>query len=214
MASACLCADAQEFKEGILYDVSDPVKEVVMHRDSVAPNFITDAFESAQFNTEGKTKTTFLSFDEDRYPIKLIINGADNPMLMSMSNDSASDNQLNVYLKFNYDKGHRISSTEIKYNINIDREVPNLSFDKSLIGTKTYLYAENSQKKSEISGTKGTYNIPDSDQPLVWEYDYSNYVYDDHGNWISRNVTEAIMPSSEERKTWEYTETRTITYYD
>ena len=217
LAATCFCANGQEFKEGILYDVTGPVKEVVMHRDSVAPNFTTNAFESAQFNIDGKTKATDLSFDEDGYPTEFIINNRANPMLgMSVSNDSESDsdNQLCIYFKFNYDNDHRIASTEIKYHINIDIEVPNLTFNKGLIGTKTYQYAENSQGRSEISATKGTYNILDSDQPFVMAHDYSNYVYDNHGNWISRNVKEAIMPGTEQEKTWEYTETRTITYYD
>lgn len=224
LGTACISAYAQEFKEGLLYDVCGNVKEVSLQRNGEAAFLATSFFDSAKFNPDGKTERSLTVFDDNGYPISLTIdpttldsdgNGVSTNSSTDSTTSSPDHTDLCIALKFNYDKDHRLSCTSLKYNIDLsDKGIP---FKKSLNSFKTFQYTPNASGKPEIRSAKGVYNTDtESDAATQIDSVYSNYVYDKHGNWISRSVKETIVGTdkTEEGKSWEYEETRTITYYD
>ncbi|MEZ3518898.1 MAG: hypothetical protein K1V75_03035 [Muribaculaceae bacterium] len=145
---------AQEFKEGLLYDLQGNVKEMKL---STKNSFLK---KHVKFRDNGKLKKSITFFDDDNYPL-----GFD----MSMNVMSFAMSQ-----KVEYDSCRRITSVTDKN-----------SYDGG-ITTTTSNYYGNEAAPSEI--TRSVFASISKDGEVTADCEYSGYVYDDHGNWISRQV--------------------------
>ena len=72
---------------------------------------------------------------------------------------------------------------------------------------------ENQYENGKLTGRRLTNTEKKTTE--VWECSYSAEEYDEHGNWIKRDVTETYTNSAKPDKNYEksFTETRTIKYY-
>ncbi len=189
-------AQDNKFKEGLIYDVKGPVASVRLHTD--APGY----FNNALFDTDGKTIGSVMKFDKNGYPIGWIID---------KDNSTYEQEKTFGLFEVTYDDNYRIASLKMKC------EIKGATFtlaNGSVTENKYFHYRDNSDNTSEITEMKMIYTINGTAHDI--NFSYTNYVYDNHGNWISRNVVETIEPlnNSEKSETREYVETRTISYYN
>ena len=208
--------NAQDFKEGIIYDVTGPVKDVVLTSESIYPTFL----DKASFGKDGKRVNSRSEFDENGYPMGWSLDSDalsvdDNGTLGSFDLSSISDlgengkRDLKISYNICYDDSHRVASTNMTYYIDID--VMDMQFSNNMTDSRSFKYIENKLGKPEISEINSKMVV--NGENCTADYQYSGYVYDDHGNWVARNVVETItFPELE--KTNKYTETRAITYFD
>lgn len=176
-------ANAQEFKEGLLYDLTGNVKEMKLTTKNSFPD------KHVKFNNTGKCKKSITYFDEENYPLGYDISG--NVMNFSMSK------------KVEYDSLRRITSVTDK-----------ISYEGGITDTTTNYYT-NDANPSQI--THSVFTDVRKDGKTVADCTYSDYTYDDHGNWISRQVKQTTTQTNKKgetaEQTDEYTETRTIKYF-
>lgn len=200
---SCLHLNAQEFKEGILYDVVGPVKDVNLNSKKIFPHL----FDKASFNTNGKTKNSVTVFDDNGYPVSIDLDTSPN-----------NDSGLHLSLKVNYDENHQVASILTEYNMAAEGDIVRMvlnenSFKVNWTENRSFQYRNNSFGVPEISNIYVS-SVTNSED-YTSDYTYTDYVYDKHGNWISRNVVETIIfPNGPTPPmTNEYMETRDISYY-
>ncbi len=186
------CVEAQEFKEGIIFDLRGPVKSATLTDDFFGMRNMT-------FTEDGKCQTTRMEFDENGYPLGMTLDVRSG--LLNNDNDFKGP----IAYKVDYDDAHRISSTYLNFPsaINPWEEI------------RTYSYNPEKDKNHVITGLR--VETKENGALSTNDYVYSDYVYDEQGNWISRNVHETIcltdVDGKSDNATNEYVETRTVTYY-
>lgn len=194
---AYLSCSAQEFKESIIYDVRGPVKKVMLY--SNRPNI--HYLDRGSFMPDGKSVNSITRFDDDGYPVGWSIN------LDSLNNGG----HCICSFKVNYDNCRNVSYTMMEYDVTgSGYELSNgLRYE-----FRVFNYTTDQHSLSEISEMTKVSKL--NDKKYVSKYKYSGYIYDDRGNWISRNVEETKFSGKSMEKTGriEYVETRDIDYYD
>lgn len=220
-ALVCLNVEAQEYKEGLLYDVTGPVKELSTQIDEVIPRMLSMFGGKASFRPDGKCENSITKFDAEGYPLGFTIDDdtSENsgnlemplPDLPIFELIGSGDNSLYISYNVEYDDNHTITSSALVYNIDIEA----VGFKKDLIMNMSYQYKESATGAPEVSSAKAICKTDDGAANMVMNSSYSDYVYDEHGNWISRNGSLSIGEEGKSpEKTYDYVETRSISYYD
>lgn len=210
-----LCGKAQEYKTGILYQVTGPVKFLSTHRGKVSLGMIGSLLDSASFSENGKNENWFTVFDDDGYPLGIYIDdnaGNDSVQQRScagssgLANLSIEGKGLLISYKVDYDDSHKITSSKLEYSIDVGSG-DDFRIKTSMTADTSFEYVTNRFGVPEVSKSKSVCKIKDS--ILEIECIYSNYVYDERGNWISRDVLENVAGAD----ATEYTESREIEYF-
>lgn len=170
-----------------LYFLSGDVKEVVVKTD----NTLLKRFSKVKFLPDGKVDSKFLTYDSNGYPYGF---------------DFTSKNDWTM-VRINYDSGNRPECVEWTDGSDTKRSVISVE----------YRYEANSSVPSECIIHWGEENLKEN---TFWQRNftcrYSDYVFDDYGNWISRKVNQiATERDSKKRDSTaesEYVETRKIKY--
>lgn len=214
-------AQAQEYKEGLLYDVTGPVKVLSTHRSKPTASCSFGLLESASFRTDGKSEQSVTIFNQDGYPMGFTIDAntlkrdrnemslGNSPQFEAIFGDGEC---LNISYNVEYDDSHKISSSVLKYDI--DFEFNGIRFKKSMTTSTDFQYSQNSKGMPEVCLSKSNYKLNGEDYESCCTY--TGYVYDKHGNWITRNVLETFGPVGNEslKETIDYVETRVVSYYE
>lgn len=176
-------ANAQEFKEGLLYDLTGNVKEMKL---STKSSFLK---KHVKFRDNGKCKKSITFFDDENYPL-----GYD----MSMNTMKFAMSQ-----KVKYDDRKRIASV-----------TQFTSYDGGITQTTTNYY---SNEAAPLQIGRSVYTYANKDSEWSADCEYTDYIYDDNGNWISRQVKQTTTQTNKKgekgEEVSEYTETRTIKYF-
>lgn len=165
---------AQDFKKGLLYDVSGPVKELKIK----SKNEYAKRFSKVQFTPDGKGKDEFMTYDDNGFPLGFGV----------------------VFHK-------RENNLNVGYN---DQMLPVKIDYFNNIGGKDIIIVE-----TEFDGKRVSSRRFQGDNPAEYIICvYSDETYDDHGNWVSRNVKESTVSANPKKNaTREFVETREIQYY-
>lgn len=133
-----------------------------------------------KFEDNGKSKRSLTFFDGNGFPLGYSLNFGKNGLGQSITYDSLQ---------------------------RIDSIIDTATYKESVVRTTKRIYSQKGNDMTEIA--KVIFNIisKDGEKSIVCEY--SDYVYDERGNWISRNVTEF----ENTLKSRQYTEIRKIKYY-
>ena len=137
-----------------------------------------------KFAPDGKCKLSMTYFDGENYPLGYEMSGMG----------------LNLTQKVEYDDQKRVSKVTT-YS----------SQGGGITETVENHYAQNPEHPLELSGC--TYTVVSKKGEGRCECTYSAYEYDDHGNWIRRNVRQTDYPGTADEQVTEYAETRKIIYY-
>ncbi|MDE6234401.1 MAG: hypothetical protein K2M56_01460 [Muribaculaceae bacterium] len=139
---------------------------------------------NTKFLKNGKIKNRLMSYDKEGRPIGFGMNNGDTY----------------VYMEIFYSPEGKLESivTRSKLKSKVEEDIQ----------TKTYKYEGDMliQTIDEMTSSEGEEN------PVGKIYTYSDYKYDEAGNWISRKTMVRNL-SSPDGTSEEYTESRTIKYY-
>lgn len=176
------CLSAQEYKEGLLYEVTGPVRKVKIKSENP---FLQQ--KKIDFTENGRGKLSMTFFDSEGYPLGYEMNYGKKSLSMVVT----------------YDSLRRVENTLLK---------------NTLVGNMTLSCTiEYADKTSEPAVVR--YSMRNKKEETESVCTFSDYVYDDRGNWISRKVAQTISSvntsnSKTKEAKEEYVETRVITYYN
>ncbi|MDE7080334.1 MAG: hypothetical protein K2O78_01580 [Muribaculaceae bacterium] len=174
---------AQEYKEGLIYDLTGNVKEMKL---STKNSFLKT---HVKFQNNGKCKKSMTFFDDENYPLGYDL--STNVMNFSLSQ------------KVDYDEQHRVSLVTLKS-----------SQDGGTTQTTTHHYTD-PNFPTQIG--RSVFSQTDKNGEVLADCEYSGYVYDDNGNWTSRQVKQTVTQINKKGGSMvyntQYTETRTIKYF-
>lgn len=178
-------ASAQQYRHNVLYEANGPVREIILHTEN--PYFSP----AAQFPLLTIGKAIFQE------------NGKLKQEMMTYDAEGYpvgfGTNMGKTYTTFRviYDEARQ--PVRLFFDGNTDKD-----------GLSHQLYVETAYENG-LAAARRFYVSPESEQLICV---YSDIVTDDHGNWISRHVTEStVSPDSGDVTGREYTETREITYF-
>ncbi len=155
---------------------------------SVNGSLLQKQIGKTKFLKNGKLKNRLMSYDKEGKPIGFGMNNGNTY----------------IYTNISYSPDGRISSAQSRCKLK----------DKEAETTLTYTLTYNGK---DLSETQCLAVVSDGSEPETLTVNsYSDYKYDSHGNWISRNVKKRITNSAADPKSQEeeYTETRQIKYYE
>ena len=151
--------------------------------------------------------------------IKQIKYKTQDPLLdfknVKFDKDGKLKNSMIFYDEAGFPKGIDLNFGPLSFNITFLFDKYNLTNVK-LIRTKPNP-VELDIKYEFLNGVMTTESAVSSEKKDTtnYQYSFSDYIKDDKGNWISRNVNLIITnPSGTKEKTKTYTETREIKYWD
>lgn len=203
-------SNAQDYKEGIIYDVRGPVKKVItLHNNKPYSHFL----DAASFDTDGKTTGSITVFDNDGYPLGWSVVSdslANKNKVNSVDEGNSNTHSFNISYKVSYDDNHRIASTMM------ESDVKGAKYEYAngvTAENRTFQYQNNQFGMPEIREMEMLSKIDGCEYYSISTY--SNYEYDDHKNWVKRKVIENAHPvdAPQDIKTDEYVEKRAIYYY-
>lgn len=192
-----ICATAQEFKDAVIYEAAGDIKSIKLKTKDIFGS-------SSSFYNDGSTKAFAFEHDDLGYPTYCEVKISGKRQFEIRANYDDSHNLIeilyaNVYCRqgimqktFTYDTGGCASQCNV-----IVAKVP----DKMKVDKDTF------------DACNLTANAVDT--MIIASAKYENYVFDDKGNWISRDVHQTINYTNPKNKDKDiiFTEKRKIKYH-
>lgn len=125
-----------------------------------------------------------------------------------INNDLMTYNQDGYPIGFGMNFGNRSISLTIEYN---DEQLPYKMIEESRITTPGIIDVENLYDEFKCLTSRKAMVSNDKEECRL-TFEYSCFIYDEHGNWISRHVVQTTLKDSDS-EVLEYEESRNITYY-